>query len=246
VSKYAREIAEFLNLYSKWRGTNRFPGLVQTLDWLALRPEVRRRGFRVPKVDGLRRWVERETRLANTALKHEVERAADPDLAHALEWSEAVNRSIGEIVRNVPPFPLVRESLEAMVARADIMVVSATPTEALQREWREHDLAAYVGLIAGQEMGSKKEHLAIAAPPQKYARDHVLMIGDAPGDLAAANANGVLFYPIMPGDEETSWRRLYDEALPRFFALTYAGAYMQALVDAFDRHLTDSPPWATQ
>ncbi|RKY87268.1 HAD family hydrolase, partial [candidate division KSB1 bacterium] len=28
VSKYAREAAEFVNLYSKWRGVNRFPALV--------------------------------------------------------------------------------------------------------------------------------------------------------------------------------------------------------------------------
>src|SRR4029077_6064399 len=28
ISKYVREVFEFLNLYSKWRGTNRFPGLV--------------------------------------------------------------------------------------------------------------------------------------------------------------------------------------------------------------------------
>jgi len=34
VSKYAREAAEFVNLYSQWRGINRFPGLIMTLDLL--------------------------------------------------------------------------------------------------------------------------------------------------------------------------------------------------------------------
>ncbi len=28
VSKYARAAAEFVNLYSKWRGINRFPALI--------------------------------------------------------------------------------------------------------------------------------------------------------------------------------------------------------------------------
>ena len=28
VSKYAREAAEFINLYSQWRGINRFPALI--------------------------------------------------------------------------------------------------------------------------------------------------------------------------------------------------------------------------
>ena len=33
VSKYAREAAEFVNLYSKSRGINRFPALVEALEW---------------------------------------------------------------------------------------------------------------------------------------------------------------------------------------------------------------------
>ena len=36
-------------------------------------------------------------------------------------------------------------------------MVSATPHEALQREWEEHDLAQYVVAICGQEIGTKKE-----------------------------------------------------------------------------------------
>ena len=34
ISKYAREAAEFVNLYSKSRGINRFPALVESLEWL--------------------------------------------------------------------------------------------------------------------------------------------------------------------------------------------------------------------
>ena len=211
--RLAREVAEFLNLYSKWRGTNRFPGLTLTLDFLADRPEIARRGAKLPPLTGLREWLSRETRLGNPALKAEVERTGDPDLVLALAWSEAVNRSIGEIVRDVPPFPLVRESLEAMAGRADVMVVSATPGEALEREWLEHDLRKYVALIAGQERGSKREVLALASAG-RYEKDHVLMIGDAPGDLAAAEANGVLFYPIEPGFEDESWERFLEEGLP--------------------------------
>src|SRR5437763_5977422 len=47
VSKYVREAAEFVNLYSKWRGINRFPALTTTLDLLADRPEIGRRAFRL-------------------------------------------------------------------------------------------------------------------------------------------------------------------------------------------------------
>ena len=242
VSRLAREVAEFLNLYSRWRGINRFPGLALTLDLLAERPEVARRGVSLPPLAGLRAWLSRESKLANPALKAEVERTGDPDLALALDWSEAVNRSIGAIVRDVPPFPAFRESLAAVQGRADVMVVSATPNEALEREWREHGLRDQVGLIAGQEVGSKKDVLKKAAVG-RYEPERILMIGDAPGDLEAARANGVLFYPIDPGDEDESWRRFHDEALPRFFGGTYAGAYMDDRVTRFLALLPEVPPW---
>jgi phosphoglycolate phosphatase-like HAD superfamily hydrolase len=242
ISKYARETFEWLNLYSKWRGTNRFPGLVLTIDHLAERPEVLRRRPRLPALTGLRRWVERETRLGNPALKAEVAAKGDPDLALALEWSLAVNRSIEEIVKEVPPFPFVRESLEHMAGKADVMVVSATPGEALEREWDEHGLKDRVALIAGQECGSKNEHLALTAVG-RYEPAKILMVGDAPGDWAAAKANGVLFYPIDPGFEDESWQRFFEEALPRFFAGTYAGDYMSTQLARFEALLPDRPPW---
>ncbi len=97
-------------------------------------------------------------------------------------------------------------------------------------------------LIAGQEYGTKTQHLAAAAAG-RYAPDHILMIGDAPGDLKAARANHALFYPINPGDEETSWERFYNEAMARFFAGTYAGDYEAALIAEFDRRLPEIPPW---
>jgi phosphoglycolate phosphatase-like HAD superfamily hydrolase len=242
VSKHAREVAEFINLYSYWRGINRFPGLTMTMDLLAERPEVRRRGFKPPSLDGLRSWMGRESKLANPTLRAEWEKTGDADLGLALEWSEAVNRSVSEIVRDVPPFPLVRECLESLRGRADAMVVSATPGEALMREWEEHGLAPLVALIAGQELGSKSEHLEYATSG-RYEKDHVLMVGDALGDLKAAQSNGVLFFPIDPGDEEASWRRLYEEALPRFFAGSFSGAYMARQVASFEKKLPKSPPW---
>ena len=107
-----------------------------------------------------------------------------------------VNDSIALMVRGVPPFPFVRESLEKLNTKADVLVVSATPNEALHREWDEHDLTKYTVAICGQEIGTKKESLAAAA---KYPAGHTLMIGDAPGDHKAAVANNVLFYPINPG-----------------------------------------------
>ncbi len=77
----------------------------------------------------------------------------------------------------------------------------------------------------------------------KYPAGHSLMIGDAPGDHAAAAANHALFFPINPGAEEQSWQRFFAEGIDRFFAGAFAGAYQQELFDEFDSYLPDRPSW---
>lgn len=240
VSKYAREAAEFVNLYSKSRGANRFPALIEQLDWLRRRPEVKARGVRVSRPEGLIRWAATETKLGNPALEKALAATGDADLQQALAWSVAVNKAIAEMVRGVPPFPFVRQCLERFGGRADMLVCSQTPNAALEAEWAEHDLARFVRAICGQEIGSKKESLAVA---KQYPPQHALMIGDAPGDYKAAIANQCCFFPINPGAEEISWRRLFEEGIDRFFSGTFAGAYQQQLLDEFNTFLPDRPPW---
>ncbi len=244
VSKYARDAVTFVNLYSKWRGINRWPALVMVFDLLREREEVIRRGAIVPEAAILRTFIAQEKHPhSDSGLRGFIEEhPGDPDLDRALAWTVAVNDTIAGMVHGVPPFPYVRESLEVMADKADMLVVSATPVRALEQEWNEHDIGRYARAIAGQEQGTKAQHLAAAAAG-RYAPSHILMIGDAPGDLKAARANNALFYPINPGDEEASWERFYQEAMPRFFEGTYAGEYEVALIAEFDRRLPDTPPW---
>ena len=247
VSKYAREAVEFVNLYSKWRGINRWPALVMVFDLLRERPEVIARNIPVTEARALRAFMESGKALSNDGLKAYLSEFSGPaearaELERGLAWSEAVNATVADMVHGVPPFPYVRESLAMMQGEADMMVVSATPTEALVREWQEHGIDSYVRVIAGQEMGSKSQHLALAAR-DKYPSHNILMIGDAPGDMQAARANGALFYPINPGAENQSWERFYKEAYARFVAGTYAGKYEQALIAEFETFLPEVPPW---
>ncbi len=241
VSKYAREVWEFVNLYSKDRGANRFPALVRAIKLLGVRPQVQARHVKMPDITGLEEWIKRETKLGNATLNNEV-KGGNHSLAHIKVWSDAVNKAVEDIVHGVPPFPLVRETLEKMTALADCMCISQTPADALKREWSEHGIDGFVKIIAGQEMGTKTEHIKFAAAP-KYAPEKILMIGDAPGDFKAAKGNKALFFPIVPGNEEASWERLFKEALDRFFAGTYAGAYEAGLVHEFDASLPEHPHW---
>lgn len=245
VSKYARAAAEFVNLYSKWRGINRFPALIMVFDLLRDWPDLAKRHAAIPTAQPLRDWIEKETKLANPALRAEVERTGDAILKHALKWSEAVNSTVADMVRNIPPFPYVRESLEKISQWADIIVCSATPNEALRREWEEHDIAKFTRVIAGQELGSKKEHIHLCSHG-KYPREHVLMIGDAPGDLKAAEANQAFFYPINPGQEEKSWEIFNNEVADKFLKGQYDETYQAALIAEFNQLLPDVPPWKKQ
>ncbi|HEX71782.1 MAG TPA: HAD family hydrolase [Candidatus Hydrogenedentes bacterium] len=243
VSKYAREAAEFVNLYSKWRGINRFPALVMLFDLLQDWDKVQRRGVKIPDAPNLRAWIKQETKLGNPALEAYCKQHDHADMHQTLAWSKAVNASVADIVQGgLPPFPFVRESLEKAMAGADIMVCSQTPTEALVREWEEQDVAKYVFAICGQEMGTKGEHIHYAAEG-RYENTRILMIGDAFGDLKAARANNALFFPVDPGDEDASWQRLFEEGLDRFFAGTYAGDYEASLIREFERYLPETPPW---
>jgi phosphoglycolate phosphatase-like HAD superfamily hydrolase len=246
VSKYAREVVEFINLYSNGRGTNRFPAYVLALDMLAVRPEVKARNVELMRLQGLRDWIARETKLGTKTVCPEAERTGDPDLKIACAWSRAVDENVARIVHGVPPFPGVRAALESMSPKADLIVCSATPNAALQKEWEEHAIDKFVQAICGQEVGSKKESLA-ACRQFGYEPERMLMIGDAPGDMKAAQAVGACFYAINPGHEEESWARFNDEAMERFFAGTYKGEYESNVIAEFDRLLPDvsRPPWKT-
>jgi len=247
VAEAARECKEFADLYSKTRGANRHVTIQRILsELLPTHPQTLLRGFEVPQYPAYFAWIDDpESLLSNEGLSAAIDRAADPaakqELEAILEWSERVNWAVGEIVKGIPPFPGVREALQRVDGQADVVVVSATPLEALLREWSEHDIELHTELICGQEMGSKREHIAVVG--ETYARDRVLMVGDAPGDLRSAQANGVLFFPIIPGDEEASWAEFCGEGLDRFFSGEYRGLYQDGLLERFDSALPERPPW---
>jgi phosphoglycolate phosphatase-like HAD superfamily hydrolase len=242
ISKYARETWEFVNLYSTSRGVNRFLAVLETMERLQERPEVRARNAVLPDMGPLAEWVAHETRLGNPALAKYIDGDVPAIMKTCYEWSTAVNESVKEMVFGIGPFPHVIDVLKKITDKADSIVVSQTPLEALEREWEENAMTPFIDFIAGQEHGTKTEHLRYAAVG-KYEPDKILMVGDAPGDSAAADANGVLFYPIIPGQEEDSWETLHNEGLDRFFGGTFAGTYQTSLRETYLKSLPARPPW---
>jgi hypothetical protein len=141
ISKYVREAWEFVNLYSKTRGANRFITLIESFRLLEERQEVKNRQFTMPDIQAVIEWTKKETQLGNPVLQKYASEVNDKVIDQALEWSLAVNRTVTDMVYGIKPFPLVAESLVKLTEKADAMVISQTPVEALEREWKENDIS---------------------------------------------------------------------------------------------------------
>ncbi len=241
-ARYARQTWEFVNLYSRTRGVNRFIGLQQTIKLMHQREEVRSRQVQLPDLSLFSQWLQEESQPGNHTLEVYAQEVNDPMISRILSWSHQVNQDIEKMVHGIGPFAQVRKALEKITSRADVIVVSQTPVKDLQREWEENKLDHHVRIIAGQEYGSKKKVLDLIATG-KYPPENILMMGDAPGDMAAARENKILFFPINPGHEEQSWEEFAKQGLDRFFNHSFDENYQQALISRFNDLLPEDPSW---
>ncbi|AMB99036.1 haloacid dehalogenase [Aerococcus urinaehominis] len=216
-----------VNLFSSTRGVNRFKALAICL------ANAKEAGEDIVDITALKQWTDESTSLSNGALEEVLETNSDESLKLALKWSQAVNEGIEkELAGNDKPFPGAKEGLEQVTQVADVAIVSSANGEALQSEWTRHGLMDSVDVVYGQEAGSKAEAIADLLE-HGYGKDEILMVGDAPGDLKAAESNGVLFYPILFGSEKESWDRLQNEAADKFLNKEYKGDYQDKVIQEF-------------
>ena len=171
--------------------------------------------------------------LSNDGLKAAIEAGGGEVLKKALSWSKKVNESINALPFEVKkPFEGVLEGLRSAHESADIAIVSSANLQAVEEEWALYGLLDHVDILLAQNVGSKA--FCIAELLKKgYDRDKVLMTGDAPGDLDAARANGVFYYPILVRHEGESWAEFRETAVDRLIGGSYGGAYQQEKLDAF-------------
>ena len=242
VENVVRETWEFVNLYSVYRGGNRYISLVRVFEYLSRRTEVMGAGIQLPDLTMLKKWISQGTRLGLESLKEFGKTIQDPGIETVVKWSEAVNQGIEQSVSAIPAFKNAIKAIQLLSGKADIVVVSQTPRDAIEREWKANDLTKYLTALAGQEQGTKKEQLALAAVG-RYPSSNILLIGDAIGDLDAAKENNVLFYPVIPGNEEASWERFIEEGMHHFFNGKFSGAYEEMLIAEFRKHLPELPSW---
>lgn len=202
---------EDINLYTKTRGVNRFTGLVMGLQSVG-----------VEGIDNLVKWEADSSSLSNTSLEEEIEKVGSEDLKKALEWSEEVNKGISEAEGLDKPFEGAKEGLAALQAQGKVYVVSSANEEAIDEEWGRHELLQYVDDVYAQNKGKKADVIKMLIS-QGNDPENILMVGDSPGDLDAAEKNDALFYPILVGKEKASWDTLINEELANVTAGKYAG-----------------------
>ncbi len=221
-----------INLYSMTRGINRFKALAVSLK------EINEHYTKIEGVDELVEWAENAKELSNGAIEKLLQEKDCPVLAKALAWSKAVNASINLLPEEEKiPFKGVNAGIAAAHKVADIAIVSSANLDAVLEEWEKHHLLEHTDIVCSQNAGSKS--FCIAELLKKgYANDHVLMLGDAPGDRDAALKNNVLYYPILVRHEFESWTAFKDEALAKFLEGTFAGDYQAELLDTFVKNLS--------
>ena len=224
-----------INLFQMTRGINRFKGLALALN------EINDRYVKIPGVQALEAWVVNAPALSNDGVKKAADEAADPGAKEcfekALAWSKAVNASINMLPEEIKlPYAGAREGLAAAKQFADVAIVSSANRDAVEEEWEKHGLLEHVDILLAQDCGSKA-HCIAEMLKFGYAPDHVLMVGDAPGDCDAAEKNGVWYYPILVNSEQESWIELRESGLDRLKNLTFGGEYQQAKKRAFLENL---------
>ena len=219
-----------INLYSGTRGINRFKGLAMALT------EIDKVYCPIEGVAELAAWAEHASELSNQAIAEAAKTARGPCLAKALSWSKKVNAAIDALPEeDKKPFPGVAEALAAAHRVADVAIVSSANREAVEEEWTRCGLLPSVDVLCCQDSGSKAACIA-QLKEKGYDPAHILMVGDAPGDQAAAGKNGVFFYPILARHEADSWADFTAQALPALLDDRYA-PYGVEMARRFEKNL---------
>jgi phosphoglycolate phosphatase-like HAD superfamily hydrolase len=244
IEAQVRAAAEFTYLYSIYRGLNRFLGLCKTFELLNDWSEAHERAA-LPDPADLRAYCDSGLPLSNETIAAEAQRTGSTLLREALQWSRTLNESIAADMPDPPPFEGAEAALKQIAGDSDAIVISQTQATALLKDWHRDNLAQYVAVIAGPELGSKIDHFNMAAV-NRYPAHAILMIGDAPGDMATAQAIGCHFFPILPGREAESWQRFMDGAYREFLSGGFSEDYQRALNRDFRAMLPGTPPWKGQ
>lgn len=221
-----------INLYSMTRGINRFLGLGMLLE------EIDATYTAIKGVGPFLTWARNAQELSNATVLAMAKETGQDIFSKALSWSLAVNKAITELPdSDKMSFSGVKQSLVNAKQHANICIISAANPEAVIEEWTQHKLMEYVDVSLAQDVGPKAYCISKMLE-FGYNPNNVVMVGDAPGDLQAAQENDILFYPILVRQEEASWRDFLTTLLPHLLDGTYRAHHQQTMIKSFIYNLS--------
>ena len=235
LEEFKDEVADHwnsINLYTATRGINRFKALAKVLT------HINERFRKIEDIEKLTEWTENSPELSNSALEKAVlSSPCSISLKKALNWSIEVNKAITLLPEEKKlPFPGVKEALAYAKQYADVAIVSSANPDAVIEEWKKHDLLEHTDIVLSQNDGSKAfcigEMLKKGYDPKK-----VVMCGDAPGDLDAADKNGVYFFPILVNKEKESWEEFMRIGCDKLLCGEYGEKYQKTKKNEFYTNL---------
>lgn len=230
INEHIDEILEHwnnTNLYTITRGINRFQGFYEVCVFIEKEYDYH--------FDGLKEfenWVTMTKEFSVNSIQEYMKTCSDNALFEkSLVWSKMVN----DAIKNLPPssmFDKVDKILETASISCDLVGVSSANKEAVFEEWNRLDLMKYFRFVGCQDVGNKaaiiKKSVEIG-----YSKKNVVMLGDAEGDLKAALANNVWFFPIIPRREKESWLKFEKEGLPILLTGNFNQDYQDKLIKEF-------------
>ena len=266
VETHYRLHAEHHNLWGKDRGCDRHEAKSFTLGSLMQDPDLQ--GKLSPelaaKMLGIKASIDgyiahmAETGGAygfDSLHQHQQDNPGDVNLTFLVAWSKAVDLTFPFVTIPMTPFPKVRETLEFVATRADVLIVSKTPYVDICNWLEHHGLIDLVTAVSGKEQGGKDEHICLVkggtfdakgkkveAEGDRYQAANVIMGGDGGGDLKAAKKNGAFFFPTPPGQEEEAWAVAIDEVFGPLFEGRY-DAIEPGKIAAFEAAMLPRGPW---
>ena len=221
-----------INLYTLTRGINRFKGLAKALT------EIDQKYVKIEGLADMVDFAENSKELSNDALKKAIENnPQSTSLKKALAWSVAVNKAINELDESEKlPYKRVNDALAYAHERADVAIVSSANLDAVLEEWQKHGLLKHVDIVLAQNCGSKA-HCIGELIKKGYDNKKVVMCGDAPSDMQAAQKNNVHYYPILVKKENQSWDNFIQVGLNNLIEGKFDEKYQEELNKFFLENL---------
>ena len=170
LSKIRSEVVELwkkINLYSKYRGINRFEALYLFFENFKKNKDFEKNQNSFPNLKVIKNLSELNIPLTNENLlkfsKNYSKRNQElNDIERAIIWSKDVNKNVGKLIIDLPPIQGAVTAIKYLYNHSDMAVLSNTPTKTLLNDWSHNNIKNLVSFICGQETGSKTEMLKAA------------------------------------------------------------------------------------